>query len=438
MSRSHTVPAFVLWFGSTGLSVARALGRHGVRVVALHHEANEPCTMSRYADVHILPPLNKGDEPWLRFLLDAGRQLAPVKGVLIPASDAHWMFIARHRAALEPFFHVAMPDHGSPDEWVGKPAQYAAAERAGVLYPGTFVIQSPHHLLEVSQQAVFPCLIKPVLSHLWQREYGSKLAYARTPEELRARGGGAMSRGLDIMVQEYIPAPDDEIYCAYSYTDRTGCLLGSCVVRKLRQHEPRFGNSSMSECVLQPEVTELGHRLLQELGYRGVSSVEFKRDPRDGRFKLMELNVRATLLMTLAADSGVNLPWLMYRDMCGEPPPSRPLTPRRMGKRVGILANDIRVARYYRRMERNFSYLKWMWSWVGTRDLYFAWDDLGPFRGYVHTFIDHVRRGRYRGFPPNFPTPEEWAEGRWDGSTIPNDSSDNAPREAAFPVRHAS
>ena len=43
-------------------------------------------------------------------------------------------------------------------------------------------------------------------------------------------------------------------------------------------------------------------------GFHGVSQVEFKRDPRDGRFKLMEINPRLWQWHGLAAACGVDLP----------------------------------------------------------------------------------------------------------------------------------
>ena len=411
-------PAYVLWFGPTGLSVARALGREGIPVVGLHHDVNEPCAGTRYARVEILPPLSSGDGPWLEYLLAHGRDLAPVKAVLIPGSDASWMFAWRHRAALAPYFHVSMPQHGLADEWVGKPYQYAAAERVGIPFPRTFTIASAADLERAAGEATLPCLVKPVLSHLWQREYGTKLAFARDVDELMRHGRDAMARGLDIMVQEYIPAADDEIYCYYSYRSAEGATLGHCVIRKLRQNEPRFGNSSMSQCIDQPRVVEQSLRLMDALDYQGIGAIEFKRDPRDDQFKLMELNVRPTLLMGLAADSGVNLPLLAYRDLLGEKPPARTVTPRRYGRRVGIFMNDLRSARFYHQVD-GLSYAKWLWSWIGARDIYFAWDDWGPFRGYIHMFIDHLRRGRLRGFPLSFPTPEQWAQGKWDGQVHP-------------------
>jgi len=405
-------PAYVLWFGPTGLSVARSLGRAGVPVVALHHDANEPCVNTRYARVVIKPAIDVDEQATLDWLVEEGQAIAPRKGVLIPASDAYWLFVAKHRAMLEEYFHVAMPRHGEPERWIGKPFQYEAAKRAGLRVPTTRLIERPEDTDAAAEAIGFPCLVKPVLSHLWQRKFHSKLAFVRDSTQWRRWTGDALEQGLAVMAQEYIPAPDDEIYGAFLCVDRHSQPLGHCVSRKLRQHEPRFGNSCLSECANEPRVIELALRLVRELGYHGICSAEFKRDPRDGEFKLMEINLRPTTLMAVAFKSGVNLPLLSYRDCLGLPPPAAPVTPKRFGRRVGILANDLHASRFHRKQE-GLSTLAWLRSWVGTSDVHFAWDDLGPFRGYLHAMKDHWRRGKYRDVPSNYPTPEEWAAGRW-------------------------
>ncbi len=67
------------------------------------------------------------------------------------------------------------------------------------------------------------------------------------------------------------------------------------------------------------ELADAGLRLLRELRFHGVSQVEFKRDPRDGRFRLMEVNARHWKWHGLAARCGVNLSYAAYRDAIGDP-----------------------------------------------------------------------------------------------------------------------
>ncbi|MCX6373784.1 MAG: hypothetical protein NTX16_12065, partial [Actinobacteria bacterium] len=64
---------------------------------------------------------------------------------------------------------------------------------------------------------------------------------------------------------------------------------------------------------------EAGLRLLHELGFWGVSQVEFKRDPRDGRYCLMEVNARHWLWHSLSTVCGVDLSYAAYADVIGRP-----------------------------------------------------------------------------------------------------------------------
>jgi predicted ATP-grasp superfamily ATP-dependent carboligase len=121
------------------------------------------------------------------------------------------------------------------------------------------------------------------------------------------------------MVQELIPGRDDELYTLGSYLDASGTALGLFSGRKLRQTPPNVGTCRVGEAVWVQEVVDAGLRLLAAVGFRGLSQVEFKRDPRDGRFKLMEINPRLFQWHGLAAACGVDLPAIAYWDLLGSP-----------------------------------------------------------------------------------------------------------------------
>ena len=88
---------------------------------------------------------------------------------------------------------------------------------------------------------------------------------------------------------------------------------------KLRQYPHAGGSCLAGVSAWRDDLAEAALRLLQELRFHGVSQVEFKRDPRDGRFCLMEVNARHWKWHGLAAACGVNLSLAAYRDAIGEP-----------------------------------------------------------------------------------------------------------------------
>ena len=121
------------------------------------------------------------------------------------------------------------------------------------------------------------------------------------------------------MVQELIPGGDECLYTFGSYVNEDGEALGLFSGRKLRQTPPGVGTCRVGEAVWVEEVVEQGLRLLRRVGFHGISQVEFKRDPRDGVYKLMEINPRLWQWHGLAAACGVDLPQIAYRDLLGRP-----------------------------------------------------------------------------------------------------------------------
>ncbi len=116
-----------------------------------------------------------------------------------------------------------------------------------------------------------------------------------------------------------IPGGDERIWTLGSYRDAAGRPLASFTGRKLRQWPPGFGTGRAAEAHWDPAYAERGHALLDALGFHGLSQLETKRDPRDGRDHLIEVNTRSWLWVGLAAAAGVNLPLAAYLDAVGRP-----------------------------------------------------------------------------------------------------------------------
>ncbi len=83
--------------------------------------------------------------------------------------------------------------------------------------------------------------------------------------------------------------------------------------RRTRQYPAQFGRAStFVETVECPEATDSSRRLVTELGYTGLIEIEYKRDPRDGALKLLDMNPRVWGWHTLCARAGVDFPWLLW------------------------------------------------------------------------------------------------------------------------------
>jgi D-aspartate ligase len=94
--------------------------------------------------------------------------------------------------------------------------------------------------------------------------------------------------------------------------------LGYCVVRELRTHPLGFGSASTLQPVVDEEIAAMCDRFLRSIGYVGICEIELKRDSRDGKLRLIEVNPRCSVTTDCATYAGVHLGWLHYLDLIGE------------------------------------------------------------------------------------------------------------------------
>ncbi len=94
-----------------------------------------------------------------------------------------------------------------------------------------------------------------------------------------------------------------------------GKVLAEFTAPHVRNGPPWFGQPRVVVSRKVPDVIEPGRRMLQALGFSGYACTEFKRDPRDGKYKVLDVNGRHNLSTMLAVRCGINFPWLHYRHL---------------------------------------------------------------------------------------------------------------------------
>jgi predicted ATP-grasp superfamily ATP-dependent carboligase len=288
-----------------GLAAIRSLGRADVPVLALDHRSSPLGFRSRYAQPVRVPDPATHEDDFIAAVAEAG------PGVIFPTHDPPLNALARNRDKLEGFL-FPFPSWDRLEAIQDKRHQLEAAVAAGVDIPETLYPSRASELAEVE----LPVLVKPQHPDGFKRTFGKQAFRCETRAELERAYADAEPFGP--MVQELIPGGDDELYSLGSYLREDGEPLGLFSGRKLKQVPPLVGTCRVGEAVWVQEVVDAGLRFLRELGYHGISQVEFKRDPRDGRFKLMEINPRLWQWHGLASACGVDLPLIAFHDLMGQ------------------------------------------------------------------------------------------------------------------------
>jgi D-aspartate ligase len=303
--------AVVLGGRASGLAVIRALGREGIRIVSVCHSEKEYGRLSRYVARVVRAPdpeLHADDYVAVLESLAAEHPGA----LLVPASDESLMLVAMRRKLLERHFRVGCMDWERVGKCVDKAETYALAERYGVPGPRTFRPASVDELEDCGRLLGFPCLVKPRLSHVYSRVLHRKMDKVETLAALRTAWRQADDQGLGVLVQEFIPGPDHNgaNYNSYTFGD---VVWAECTAQKLRSLQPEVGSPRVVLSRHIPEVIGPGRRILRAVGLEGFANVEFKRDVRDGVFRLMEINCRHNMSAALSVRCGVNFPLIEYR-----------------------------------------------------------------------------------------------------------------------------
>ncbi len=303
--------------GPNALGIIRSLGREGVPVMATDHDPRAMGLRSRHAAEVVLPDPVRDPGAFVEQLAVLGGSLA-ARGVLFPTHDEAIQAIGPHEARLREWFDMPWSPWGHLRPYLDKSAQHAAARRIGFPVPATVEPADEDDVAAAAAALRFPVILKPRLDPAgFKRAFGRQVLQADDPDELRRRWHGAAAHQPQVC--EVIPGGDDALWTLGSYRDAAGRPLASFTGRKLRQWPPGFGTARAAEAWWDPGLARRCHALLDEMGFHGISQVEVKRDPRDGRDYLIEVNPRSWLWISLATEVGVNIPLAAYLDAVGAP-----------------------------------------------------------------------------------------------------------------------
>jgi D-aspartate ligase len=303
-----------------GLGIVRSLGRRGVDVLVLDDERSI-ARHSRYATAALRVDELRDEETTVRTLIDLAERYELQGWVVFPTREETVAALSRHRERLAGDLRIPTPAWDVVRWAWDKRQTYELAAELEIATPRTWLVGSERELREIDGEP--PFAVKPAIKERFVYATGSKAWRADSREELAARFRAAaeLVGAHEVIVQELVPGDGDTqlAYCAFF---REGRAAASMAVRRLRQHPPLFGRASTYvETIEDAELEELSLRFLRRIDYYGLVELEYKRDPRDGRTKLLDVNARTWGYHSLGQRAGVDFPYLLYADQLSLPAP---------------------------------------------------------------------------------------------------------------------
>jgi D-aspartate ligase len=313
-----TVGAVVVGGDYQGLGIVRSLGRQNIPVVVIDDE-HSIARYSRYTTHSIAVTGLRDEKRTVDTVLEIGHRLNLKGWVLYPTREETVAAFARYRSLLSPFFRVPTPQWDTT-QWVwDKRKTYSLAKDLGIPIPRTWYPKSLEELEQVTGDP--PYAVKPAIKENFIYATRVKAWRANSRAELRQlfeRAAAQVGPG-EVMIQELIPGGGTQqvAYCAF-FKDHQA--IGSLVVQRSRQHPPEFGRAStFVQTIDLPILEEMSKRFLSAINYYGLVEMEYKLDPRDGQYKLLDVNGRTWGYHTIGQSAGVDFPHMLFADMVGDP-----------------------------------------------------------------------------------------------------------------------
>jgi len=303
--------AVVLGGDYQGLGIVRSLGRRNIPVLVVDEERSI-AQHSRYA-THVTRLDAIGDPARTPELLLHAADALQIRGwVLFPTLDETVALIARHHDALTERYRLVTADWDTVRWAWDKRQTYRLAQDLGIPYPKTWQPQDVRGLEEVDWAR--PVVIKPAIKEHFIYATKAKAWRAESREELERlfRKAASIVGSEEVLVQELVPG-DGRYLLGYCALVRDGVPLATMTTRRWRQHPPDFGRASTYvETIEDPTVESQSERLLAAIRYTGLVELEYKVDPVDGSYKLLDFNARTWGYHTLGARAGVDFAALQF------------------------------------------------------------------------------------------------------------------------------
>lgn len=368
-----------------GLNLVRALGCAGIDAIVVAWNPEEPALSSRHCKAARVVPRPDAGTGTLDALVRLGEQLAGQLGRRVPlmyGSDEALGLVQANREKLQRYFLFLTPDLDVGSALIAKDRFAAFARHRGLPVPRSLTWDGDGPgSVRGTPGAV---LVKPCDKVDWHHSALCRALFNGDGKALVFESGAAAADHplvaqyhRELTFQEYIPGGDADLWSFHGFADERGTVLASFVGRKIRTYPTLTGESAFVEIAEDASLEALGREVALRCPLKGPFKMDFKRDPRDGRWHLLEINARYNLWHYLGAVNGLNLMRVAYDYLLHRGRPAG----RRAESRYRWISFDLDFRAYRELAARGeITTARWAASILGSRNVsnLFSWSDPLP------------------------------------------------------------
>jgi predicted ATP-grasp superfamily ATP-dependent carboligase len=311
-----------------GILWCRALRREKVPVLGLFMSSDSTFYHTNTCKKLICEDI--WEEGVIDTLIEVG-ETAKNKPVLIPISDLQVLLFSQYRDVLSQYFLFNIPRKEVIETLMDKSKLYEWGHNH-FNFPQTFVISSEQDIKNVLEKLKFPVIFKPKYRNLgWYKSDLPKANLCCSAKEILSVYHMAKNYEKKFILSEYIPGKDSNIFTCHVYY-RHGELLAIYLNQKIRQYPVLLGSGSLCLSTHNEELERVTTEMFDKIEYSGVGSMGFKKDDRNGDYKIIEPCCgRPSSHFCTGLAERINLPFLVYSEIVGKKIPTYEQSARRIG-----------------------------------------------------------------------------------------------------------
>lgn len=311
---SKNIYTLVLGGYVNGYSIIKELHEHHVRNIVLFDYVKSIGSKSN--KIKSFTQIQKNSQSLKKAIFELKEECDYI--IIYPTDDLQIEFLYDIYEDIEEFCFIPF-NKDTIIASLDKYTQYSFCEQYNVPYPKTNNITSVNEI-DVIATMLFPVLVKP--TKRYDKSTGVfRSMLVKSQDDLKVKKDKLIkliNKGVEFIASEYIPGDDTNIYAYVGYRDKKGNILNEWIGKKLTQHPDKFGVFSSAVNTAPEVVREQGRTLLNSMNLYGITEPEFKYDERDGKYKLMEINLRSMMWHRLGNLSGVHLQYTQYLNALGK------------------------------------------------------------------------------------------------------------------------
>jgi len=333
------------------LAVARTLGRLGVPVYAVVEDAYTPLAMTRYlTKAFVWDSCPTDPESFVRAMSSIGESIAR-PAMIIPMDDLSAVFVAENAANLAPWFIMPQIPPQLPLQLANKARLHTLCAELGIPSARSVVPHSIDDLRTFTEGAKFPVVVKAAEQWLPLKDRFSTMVL-QTPEQLfKFYEDYNYEAGQRLIIQEFIPG-DDWICHGYYNSEKNISL--TFTGRKLRAYPTNAGSTALGVSIDNETLRCASERLLKAVAYSGIIDMDWRKDERDGQYKILDCNPRVGMNFRMFENTaGIDVVRAQHLDLSG----------RRIDNTAPIEGRLFTVESFY-----VLGFLRWMLGGASMRD----------------------------------------------------------------------